>query len=114
MQEKARICVIFFTRGEAASTKPVIGVDDNTDNIALAINVPASDKGGKSTMKTMVINNEDNARYARMSFGGINIEDKGRCQATGKGKTGNNNTASYRRAQNSQRGRKCHFSHRVR
>ena len=60
MQEKARICAIFFTRGETASTKPVRGVDDNTDNIALAINVPANEKGGKSTMKTMMINNEDN------------------------------------------------------
>ena len=71
MQEKARICAIFFTRGETASTKPVRGVDDNTDNIALAINVPASEKGGKSTMKTMIVNNEDNARF----FGVMDNED---------------------------------------
>ena len=35
-------------------------INDNTDNIALAINNPASEKGGKSTIKTMMINNGDN------------------------------------------------------
>ena len=34
-------------------------INDNTDNIALAINDPASDKGGKSTMETIEINNRD-------------------------------------------------------
>ena len=35
-------------------------MDDNSDNVSLAINVPASEKGGKSTMETMEINNINN------------------------------------------------------